>query len=889
MLLKVFQFITTHKKWILLVVVLLLFFFFIKTYIRIPFVGVDGLEAVPRSSAFVLEIRDIEVLRKNLEEPELPVRISEMAPVQKLAEDLPALDTLFRMAVAYENIPRSGRILAAPFLISSNTFEYLYVLDDLPKPFSSAAFVALLENRSPSKITKTKFKNIDIYELYHPELGDFVLTTYRGLILFSKKAVCVETAISQLKVVSSNLKNDSHFPYLRKQFSNENNFIAYVNFEHLSIFSALFLNKEGTDAVDQLSPFVKWGAWAPEKNGEAQLDWKGFICVEYFNKQWKNLFSGSGKSSPGIAGVLPENTALHFDLNYNKIASVKEKDFQKYLQPWMEGSVTLAMTEPLNSDFSTDQIVVISIKENTNPAEMLEDYGAATGELEREPYQNFEICRLLRRDFFKGFLGEEFNFIHNPYYVVLDKHVVFANSSGALKLLLDKYIVNKTLGQETAYLLFDKTKNNVLDANLYLSTPRLYKIAENYIKEECRDSLRTILRPWLGFRQVRFQTTGSGKMLESTISFNMNKTAIRGGARTVWKTPLKSDAAIAPQVVKTGKRGEDRLLIQDDKHRLYALSPEGSIVWERVLEGRIQSKIHEIDYYDNKQYQFLFNTKNKIYLLDHYGEPISGFPRKLKSPATNGVAVYDFNNKKNYKIFIACNNGNIYGYQQNGKPLTGWRPKSGVGKIRADFEHFIINGKDHIIAVNDRGKLMAFAPDGKERFPAVQMTGYHEGPVFLDLQRPPRRIVAANDKGKAQVTNPRGKGFGLNLKAGKNEDVKLLMADVVGDSRKDFIVLSQKDMTVYYYNRNDFIIAFQKAFPEPQDEIFNLHLADARKDYIATLSRENRLAYLFNSEGELVPGFPIAATVPFVPANFSGAEDVLVVADRNIIIVYELQ
>jgi hypothetical protein len=157
--------------------------------------------------------------------------------------------------------------------------------------------------------------------------------------------------------------------------------------------------------------------------------------------------------------------------------------------------------------------------------------------------------------------------------------------------------------------------------------------------------------------------------------------ASSAGAGILWKTTIAGQVIGTPSAVRLKDgHAEAAILVQDDQHQLYRFSTGGSVLWRKQIGKTILSEIHGIDFYKNGSLYYLFNTSDAIWILDDEGHEVEGFPLKLQSPATNGILVVDFHNTHEYSLFIACENGNLYGFDQYGRPVSGWNPQSRVGQ-----------------------------------------------------------------------------------------------------------------------------------------------------------------------------------------------------------------
>jgi uncharacterized protein YjiK len=115
------------------------------------------------------------------------------------------------------------------------------------------------------------------------------------------------------------------------------------------------------------------------------------------------------------------------------------------------------------------------------------------------------------------------------------------------------------------------------------------------------------------------------------------------------------------------------IVFQDEQHNLVQVSSSGRIRWSIPVSGPVLSDIHQIDFFKNGRFQYLFNTAGKIFLIDRNGNNVQGFPITLASPATNGVSVFDYDKNRNYRYFVACEDRKIHAFDHAGKPINGWK------------------------------------------------------------------------------------------------------------------------------------------------------------------------------------------------------------------------
>ena len=137
------------------------------------------------------------------------------------------------------------------------------------------------------------------------------------------------------------------------------------------------------------------------------------------------------------------------------------------------------------------------------------------------------------------------------------------------------------------------------------------------------------------------------------------------------------------------------------KNNTYLINSAGRVLWKVPLNERITGDIYMIDYFRNGKYQLLFSGRNYIHLLDRNGNYVERYPVKLRSPATNSLALFDYDNNLNYRLFIAGEDKLIYSYDKSGNVVKGWKPFRTAGNVKAEISYFKVSGKDYLVASDE--------------------------------------------------------------------------------------------------------------------------------------------------------------------------------------------
>lgn len=733
-----------------------------------------------------------------------------------------------------------------------------------------------------NNIFVSKFKGHTVYSVQFPDSKRLVVATKRNLLLISRFSYLVEDALIQLDNGDPWWLKNAKFPEATLQ---------------VSIRPSVLAERSNT----MFRPF-----W------QALPNWfsANFKCLTWYRhgQNWKlsgilngpvaSLDQGRWKSEE-LAAILPDNTALAIWAAFKDISAFRQyiskggsaTDFQKYIMPWAGNEFAYVVGEPFSPELKDDQFLVLSVRDIALANRYLDAYGAQTGALKKYDYQTYEIRQFLSQSILAPLLGGQQEKFANPVCAQIQNYMIFAASSSALELVIDKYIVSQTLNNTPDFLLLNQQVAGKGNGYCYFNTTYLPQL------------VRQFLHPgWTTENQQDISNLAAGGMFALDIHFKNDElffseianvipkeTATHAGI--LWKTPLAGNAITPPYwVADASGENTPAILIQDDQFQLYRLNANGNILWRKQLDWPIQSAIQGIDFNKNGTNCFLFNTADAIWILDDEGQPLNGYPLRLQSPAINGLTLIDFDGDLNYTFFLACQNGNLYGFDQYGRPLSGWNPQSGVGRIKHPLIHFKHGTKDYLAVLSLSGQLSVFNRNGSAHFAPLQFEGnFAINPPQFDAESEAPRIVCTNTSGRAYVCSLTGQTFVLNLGTDKGANrCSMVFEQLFSDSRKDYATLSGNKIVFEGYENQRFEQKSTLTLPVPADTLFytgcyaNLGVVNVEKRQLFLLNGEN---------GTIYPGFPLAGSTPFCLSQIPGSNRqifLLVVGNRNTICAYKI-
>jgi hypothetical protein len=158
---------------------------------------------------------------------------------------------------------------------------------------------------------------------------------------------------------------------------------------------------------------------------------------------------------------------------------------------------------------------------------------------------------------------------------------------------------------------------------------------------------------------------------------------------------------------------ENEIIIQDKKNNLYLLNVRGGKLWQRNIGQKIRSSIYMVDVFKNEKFQMMFNTDDFIYLVDRNGKDVKGFPVKLPKKASSAISLIDYNQDRNYRIFVACEDGKIYNYNEKGYQQEGFVPVKTDKRVQLPIQYFKVGSSEYLVALDVEGKIYTFGRKGQ--------------------------------------------------------------------------------------------------------------------------------------------------------------------------------
>jgi hypothetical protein len=567
--------------------------------------------------------------------------------------------------------------------------------------------------------------------------------------------------------------------------------------------------------------------------------------------------------------ILPSSTALFETIilpsiilhNLSDTSVTQEaRDLAARISPYTGEEITRAIIDIKGRPVSDNTLIIYELNNREQVEQLFLDSPGAKNEiLYFEPDDQVKIpvyrtsFRGLIRVILPGFASD----CSETYFAFYDKFMIAGNSYATVSRLLYDNILNKTLVNDLTYRDFENTLPSRAGYYFYCIPSHIIDYLSDFLNENIINALRSNKSPLNKIQAAGYQFASSNGMIYNSMSIKFKEVA-REESTTEWETLLDTTACIKPFFFTNHTTGAKEIFIQDMKNNTYLINTAGRVLWKVPLNERIIGSVYMIDYFRNGKYQLLFSGRNYIHILDRNGNYVERYPVKLRSSATNPMAMFDYDNNLSYRIFIAGEDKMIYSYDKTGNVVKGWKPFRTTGVVKAEINYFKVSGKDYIVA-SDENSVYFLDRGGNKRLNLTEPVTKAEGsPIRLTMGSEPF-VVCSSPDGTIQQVYFDGSVKKYSIRKFSDEHTFDIF-DVDGDGFGEYIFIDKG--ILYLYNRNRSEI-FSREFGSgdlggPINFIFT---ASDRK--IGVFDGKKNLIYLIGKNGKTMNGFPLRGASMF--------------------------
>ena len=768
---------------------------------------------------------------------------------------------------------QNKNFLTGAFASGDNNVQYLFLLQlDEASKLNLKQFLPDFDGEQPS-VSVHKFERADIYELnYSKSKVAVAFAKVSGVFIFSASSVLVENAILQLKN-GDPVTEHAGFKDVYDKMNKKADYSFYLNTDQLGNYLSLFSTNDKYASIMQLSRFVSWMGFEFEF-GEAGLNITGYAASK--NDESDLLLSKyTGEFSVDMNVSVPANTVVLYRVNAEhlteNIASSftdenQNRDYFDHWMPWMTNNILFGISESLDQNFMKRSFLIIPASDRVLAENKLKS--AVVSDTLR--YRGHVIMEMAASNILTGIAGAKFPEI--CYTAWNNNDLVVAFELLQLKNMFDAIENGETLIADSDYNEFKKHVSASFNNSIYLNLSKSEQVISSFVSDKHIDSIEKNFNLLQKFPRLELQLSNNKNiyLLNGFISYNAAPQRRNG---VLWKLQVDHPIESGPFTVYNQLNKQKSIVVQDTAHQLYLISASGDVLWKQKLPNKITGKIHEVDFYGNEKSQILFNTSDAIYLLDMNGNAVEGFPITLTAKITNPLTVL-MNTKNDYRMFVACDNDNIYGFFKDGKPIPGWNPQRNTGDVTSPLFEMTSDKLNLIVFINAKGiQFRKEAGNSVRSIPVknniIATSTNTKTKYFMDAVG--NIIVADGNLNTKTIASPD------NFISGN-------FAMVNGDDTTDILFLED----TYLKAKN---LQGKSLFVAEIDSVYNqiVSFNFNERSYFGVVSASNSLL-LFDENGKITEGFPIVASADFLIDDLTrNGDKMLVTCVDNAVITYRIK
>ncbi len=868
---------------------------------------------IPYNSAFVLSVNT---------EPKLAPAVQ-----QQLGEELKRYNSklLVRMV---DSLRISGLVKKHPYVLAvriqgKSDLRSLYVMDIVE--IQSRNRVSEYLNRGFAKGIEQlrKYDRHKIYTLKNGKESVF-FAVCGNIVLLSDSDLYIEDGLKQYDQESLGEATRPRFSNIGKYFSAVAGVNVFMNTEMFTGLLPAWCQVRKVYPNLDMTRIFKWGALDGEFSEDGVL-LNGFMEYGGLGKSYFQVLTKQQPRNVSIDKIIPEkavalsllNISKPIDYftaldNYRYSVGRKDKVFakkQQYVQMFgkdreeelrklLQGEFALVTLSNDNEKSKREGLVIASLKSGSLGKGVLEGMLTKYAQFSKSEWQSYKRACVVDREksfdyyYFPVpdlpglFWGEMFEDLETHYVFVEDNYLVFATSVRAVESFIEDYVHGNFLSEAGWYKNLRSKLSDKYNYAYFARIPDMLAIYKSWAKGDIKDFFNRNTEGLSVFPALAMQWSNEGELLYNTTWLSSSPVQKKVRPHVLWQTHLDGSVSTKPVIVTSHVDGSREIFVQDDNNTIYLINDAGRILWKQSLGEKINSDIFQVDLYKNGKLQYLFSTMSKIYLIDRNGSAVGHFPLKLKSDCKQGITVFDYDNNKDYRIFVPCLDQMVYLYDLNGNIVSGWQPDKADKPIVSKVKHFRLDGKDYLVYA-DKYRLYILDRRGKER---IKVSSVFDLPDQID-------ICLAKEKNGYRLLFP-GLGGVINsvdfsgqaslLVTGKDMQGKLdvNVEDVNNDGVDECILTSDDGLFVFQLTGNCLL---EKRWAERGTGYPYVYRFSNRDIRIGVNNMTLKQLFLLKTDGEMTQGFPISGDSPF-SISFSGNDGFNLYAgtDEGLLIKYRL-
>ncbi|WP_372920312.1 hypothetical protein [Salegentibacter sp.] len=743
-------------------------------------------------------------------------------------------------------------------------FSFLQHIDSLGNSliaFSDLAedkytFILISENQPKLKLDSVKNKSVerikfDDFEFDKVSIEEnvFFITREKGIFLASNSRKNLKALLEKKENFS-----DAEFQKAYKATDPKKNSVLINHKLSGEKFTNWFPEADST--------FTNFGSWSSIDLAETEGSIR-FNGLSLWPKKpgVQQIFQNTGASPNQISQVVPASAPGYSSFGYQDFEQFEQnlnryfqKDFSSIEKKLLENTSEIGVIH-----FSEEEVVVLN-----NLDVVLAEQNLKRFRIAWEDFRNVTISEFDDPELFKENLKPLMNAKDFRFFTVLENFVLFSNKKEHLQDVITAFANKNTLAQQEYFM-------NAFEYMAAASNILLVANNEGFkeiIKEKATEGFGNEIAE-LDFgnnRLTALQVVADRDFSHIHGIFHKSEApAARRNTEQLLSVKLDAEILGKPVFFSNHTNNQKDIAVQDINNVLYLISNKGTIFWKKQLDGPILGEIKEVDILKNGKFQLAFATPNRLEVIARNGKPVKPFPLKFKDEITQPLALFDYDNNRNYR-FLVTQGRELFMYDSKGRSVKGFGFDQTSSEVLFPPKHIRMRNRDYILIAEESGKLNILSRQGKHRVKPNENFNFSENPWY-EFEG---QFISGSSLGEIVSVDEKGKVSRQNLNFADNYKLDATSNLLVSFS-ENMLKIRDKEIAM------DFGV-----YTEPKIFLVN------NKYYITITDLQTQKVYVLDSNAELLPGFPVYGTSAIDIANIDidNSPEFVVKGDNGEILIY---
>ena len=574
-------------------------------------------------------------------------------------------------------------------------------------------------------------KNFEVIEydkknIYTTEFNDnkFHFYNYENILFFSKSKFIIEEVI-KTQSSSYNLINDLTFQSSYKTINNNADANIMINFKELANTSSVFFKNKLV-----INNFSSWSCNDLEIKNDLIIA-NGFLSTNKKIEHYTDILENQEPKKIKITEIIPENTSDLFSIGFNDaklLLENKNKLLQKNNNFWNWDKHRKSLLDSTNVNYNELIKKIDSEAGNFKTSHLNSshsyNYFKSNNSVvlisylqpiikKIKTYNNKNIYYCLDQNLTHNLFGPIIK-TNTSYFTIINDYFVFSDNANSIKYLIDNFISKNTLINSNHFTKYNTLLSQKSNLTIYSNPGKSFQKLHHDLRNDYKNNIKVNKDSISNITGLSLQISNKGKLFSSDFILFYDRD-FKQNLQEEWVVRIDTQIITKPYFVKNHFTKDKMILFQDTSNTLFAYSAKGKLVWKKKLNNKIIGEINSIDFYKNNKYQCIFNTNSNLHIIDRNGNYVENYPIKLPVKTKIGHSLFDYNNKKKYRIIVVGDDNMIYNFDKFGKKVVGWKYKKQNNRIFKSPKHFKFKTKDYILIETRSKNIKLLAINGTER------------------------------------------------------------------------------------------------------------------------------------------------------------------------------